>query len=311
MKQAKTYERKLRNFLKRMPKSASNTSSRTSPCGAEQAEPQEQIDVTRVMIEGVLQANTTANLAQKALHAIESECVDYNELRVAPQKDITDHLNGIFAEAHVKIEMIQAALRGVFDKTSDVSMDYLAETPKRELRRLLSEMGLNEYASGYLMLIAFGHHAVAVDRNLRDALEIEGLIHPESDLSTVQSTLERVVGRERALAAHQFLRKFVVQQSKVIEEYQKARAEQEARVREAAEKEAAEKAARKAARSRQKAARTRKLARAKKEAGKKDAKKTVKKAAKKSAKKAVKKVAKKTVKKPAGKAAKRKIAKKK
>ncbi|MCD6365244.1 MAG: hypothetical protein J7M14_05160 [Planctomycetes bacterium] len=290
MKQARIYEQKLRKFFKRMPKSARETQGRVSRSVASQGTP-EGINATRIMIEGVLQADSTAKRAEKVLQAVERECVDFNELRVAPRKDITDRIGTASTEFRGKIEIIQNVLQEIFNKTSNISLDYLAGLPKRELREVLSNMGLSEYACGYVMLMAFGHHTVAVDRNLRDALEIEGLIHPESDLAAVRTILERVIGRQKAVAAHKFLRTFVQQQAKAVAKFQKARAEEEARVQEALaeEKVSAEKASRQAARARRKLA-------------SKEAPKQVK--ATKTVKKAKKKVARKSGKKTSGETAK-------
>ena len=77
MKQARTYEAKVRKLLAKMPK----TGQKGSP---------DEADPIRTMVEAVFQSNTSSAKASKAIRAIEKEYVDFNELRVSPVKDIVE-----------------------------------------------------------------------------------------------------------------------------------------------------------------------------------------------------------------------------
>lgn len=309
MKQARMYETKIRGLLKAIPKRPAGVPQKRDPVG--------------VMIEAILSANATAARAARAVSILEKEYVDYNELRVSPEKDIVDVLGHDYPQARERAKQLLQALGGVYAAACETSLDYLEGKAKRELRRLLAELGLDEYACACVMMFAFDMHAVPVDRDLADSLEMNALVHPGSTIEDVQKVLERAVGKTRTVAAHNFLRSYVQKCSKALARKRKAQAKarQEAQAREDARRLAAEKeaAARKAAKAR-KAKEAEKAARAKEAAAKKKKKKeakkkvvkkkVVKKAAKKTAKKAAGKTVRKTVKKVAKKTAKKKTAKK-
>ena len=227
MKQAKVYEKKVRNLLRKM-------------SGASKPAPPAQDDPVRVLIEGILQAGAGPAQAAKALQAIEKEYIDYNELRVSPLKDIVDCIRAECPGAKAKAEMITTSLNGVYARTCDVSLAHLAKTPRRELRRLLSEMGMGAYAAGYLMLAGFGHHAVPVDRDLADCLQMDGYVHPDSDPADIQAFLERIVPKSKSLSAHEFFRGYVHSRAKPLAKKRQKEAEAAEKVRKAQEEAEAE-----------------------------------------------------------------------
>jgi len=286
-------------------------------------------DPIRAMLVGILEADTTSKNADKAIKAIEREYVDFNELRVSPVRDIVECVGEDYPQVSQRARMMRTVLGGIFAQCSDVSLDYLAKLPKRDLRRRLTELGLNHYASAMAMLVGLGMHAVPLDVDLAECLEMAECVHPGSDLADTQGFVERAVPKQLARAGHAFFREYVRKKSRALAQRRKAAAEAravaEAEAKAAAEAEKARKQAEKAKAARKK--RAEKKAAEKKAARKKAAKKKAarKKAArKKAAKKKVakkkvakKKVAKKTVakkkgaKKTVGKAASKKTAKKK
>jgi hypothetical protein len=280
MKQAKTYEPKIKKLLKGIPKSA--------PSGSEEVG-----DLIEVMLLGILQANATEKQAAKALEAIRREYVDFNELRVSPAKDLIECIGPELPHVRAKTQQISRALSSVYARMSRIDLTYLAKLPKRELRRLLEEMGLDEYAAGFLMMTAFGHHAIPVDQDLAECLEMDGYVHPGSDASTIQAFLERLAPRKQVAATHAFLRSVVQQRSKALEK--KRQADAEAREKAEAEQRAKEEAEARAKAEAEEKARLREEARLAKAAEKKArVKKAAAKkarAAKRAAKKAAEKVA--------------------
>jgi len=177
--------------------------------------------------------------------------------------------------------MITGALQGIFSRTYRLSLEYMAEMTKRNLRRHL-------YAEAALTLEVFGGHAIPVDQLLVDCLAMDGYVHPESDLPDVQGFLERVISQKDALAAHEFFRKYVQRREKVLLRRRQA----EAAKAQAAEAEAKKRASAKKTKKKVKAsAKAAGRASGKKAAGKvagTSKKRAVKKAAKKRAKKAAK-----------------------
>jgi hypothetical protein len=322
MKNATQYEKKVKKLLKGMKK-----------VPLEAAEPDEAVSV---LVRAVLEADAVERDVSVALAATEDEFVDVNELRVCQVKELTDVLGKEFLFARRKAETLTRVLNGVFYRTSEMSVAYMADMTKRDLRRHLQELGLGEYEAALVVLRCFGGHAVPVDLSLAETLEITGLVEAGSSVAEVQGFLERIITQKDAWSAHLFFRGYVGRHAKSLAKKRKAeaaeaariaeeaarrareaaeakaRAEEEARVRaeekarKKAEKEAAKAQAAKDAVKKKKAA---KRAAAKKVAAKKAAAKKA--AAKKAAaKKAAAKKAAAKKKKAAKKTAKRKTAKK-
>jgi chemotaxis protein histidine kinase CheA len=242
MKNAKQYEKKVKKlFSGSLPK---------------RPRPPEDPDVLTVLLRGVLEAETTPDVADKALQAIDEEFVDYNELRVAPYRDIVECVGKDFPDAWEKSQVIYKCLNHLFAdahsrRTEDeqappapdsdtVDMSFLDDMGKRDLRRYLDEAGLTPFASAYVVLHHFQGHAIPVDQALVDCLQMEELVHPDSDVADVQGFLERIVSQKDDIACHQFLRSFVDDHAKPLAELRKARKKQEKQERD--KKEAAEQA---------------------------------------------------------------------
>ncbi len=310
MKQAKTYETKIRKLLKQMPKSAKVAKS-------------QETDTVREMLLSILEANSTRRKASQALVVIEQECVDFNDLRVAPIKDITDVVGNEYPGIHDKVEMIKEVLGNIFARTSNISLEFPECKSRRELQRMLTELGLDEYATALMLLKVFGLHAVPVDLDLAETLIMDDMVHKESNISSIQTFLEHLVPQKKSFIAHEFFRALVKKRSNALarkreaeakaraEAEEKARVEAEAKAKALAEAEAeAERKAAKKAAEKETAAKAReekktaaKKAKKAKETAAKKAKKTKNKTAKKAVvkKKAVTKKAVKKTKKTAAK----------
>lgn len=283
-------------------------------------------DPIGALVLGIIEADTTPKQAEKAFKALEREYVDFNELRASPVRDIIECIGEDYPDVFERATMIRTVLGGIFAQCSSVSLDYLAKLPKRDLRQRLAELGLNEYASGMAMLMGLGIHAIPLDRDLADCMEMAGCVYPDSEMADIQGFIERAVPKQSARAGHEFFREYVQTKAKPLAKRHKAEAERraaEAEVKAAAEAEA-KAAAEAEAKAAAKAEKARKQAEKKKAAKKKTAKKktarkaarttprarkkaaarkTVKKAARKTAKKATRKAAKKTTRKAAKKTA--------
>ncbi len=306
MKDAGKYKAKLATLLKRLPKTPKDANV-------------ELQDPIRAMVLGILGANATARQVERGFKAVNGEYVDFNELRVSPERDIVECIGENYPDAYGRARMIRTSLGGIFAQCSTVSMEYLDKLPRRDVRRRLSELGLDEYAAGVTMLWGLGLHAVAVDDDLALCLELKGCVHPGADIADIQGFVERAVPKQRAHAAHQFFRDLIQSNAKAMAKRRKAEAKARAAAEAAAKaaeeaaeaerlaaeqaKKAAEEKAKQLAESKAKAkkkaaAKKRAAARKKAPARKKAAaKKTVRKTAKKATKKATKKTTKKTAKK--------------
>jgi endonuclease III len=241
MKNAKTYEKKIKQLL------GSPRKKRLGPVG--------DIDQTlpTILIEAILEEDSTTRKAKRALAVLTKEFVDFNELRVSPTKEILDCIGAKYPQGNRKAHMIREVLGGIYRHTSTTSLKYITDRPKRERRRCLLELGLSPYAAALVMLKVLDAHAVPVDQTLVDCLEMSEYIHPGSNLNTVRSFLERIVGPNDGLAAHAALRRYVERSAKALTKWQKARDAQ-------AEKAQAAQAEKAAAQAKAEAAKAKKVA---------------------------------------------------
>lgn len=203
MKNATLYEKKIRKMLSSMSRKA-------------QPQAPQGLDAFGLLIEAILQADVPRKAAAGVIEELRAEFVDYNELRVAPVKDITDCMPREFWSAREKAEGLIRSLNAIFDRTCSMSMQHLEKMPKRELRKYLAEIGLSQYAVALVTMLIFGGHAIPVDQSLVDALEMEKLIAPRSDLADVQGFLERIIAQKDDYAAHEFFRDFVEKNYKAL-----------------------------------------------------------------------------------------------
>ena len=170
------------------------------------------------MMRAVLEQDTSVRHAEDALKRLDAEYVDLNELRISPLKDLVDCLGRRFIGARYKAEMLTTALNMMFDRANSLSLDYLADKPKREIRRaLLEDLHLSHYAEALVALYGFGGHAVPVDFLLAEALRHGGYVHPQAEVADIQGFLERLVLSKDAIAVHDALRQFALQHAAKLE----------------------------------------------------------------------------------------------
>jgi len=209
MRHAREYERKIRKLLSGVGKSRP-------------AVPSPDVDPVRILIESVLQADASRKQAEQTYEDLTKEFVDFNELRVAQPKEIVECMGRGFPGAREKAETLIRSLNAVFDRNGNIGLQYMANLARRDLRRHLLEIGLGPYAGAGVALLAFNVPAVPVDRSLVECLEMDHCVHPGSDLSKVQGFLERAVQQKDAPAVHEFFRKYVERNLKVLAKKHKA-----------------------------------------------------------------------------------------
>ncbi|NBB94495.1 MAG: hypothetical protein GVY16_02005 [Planctomycetes bacterium] len=297
MKNARSYEPKIRKLITEARKQKVESSEVAVD------------DPVSLIIEAILADDARADQVGQAMAAIGEEFVDLNEFRVCISSEIVACIGKDLPCAHEKAQTIAQVLHGIYGRASSMSVEYMRQYSKRDVRRHLQELGLSPYAEALVSMTVFEVHAIPVDAALVDALIVTGCVDEETDVADTQAFLERVINQKDNMTAHVFFRKYIRTHWTAIE---KKRTE-EAEARKAAEKAArkAEQAAREAreakAREEEKEAKKAKKART---AEKKKAKSTKKTAKKTTAKKTTKKeTAKKTTKKTAKKAARKKAAK--
>lgn len=242
MKNTKTYERKIKKLL-------SDTKG-----NGKLPDLQDDSQKVRFLLEAILLADASEKQVRSALQRLDNEFVDYNELRVCQPKEIAEVLGKDLPEARPKAESIVSALNGLYARNSQVSMAYLEDLPKRDLRRHLKELGLSPFAGALVAMTCYDVHAIPVDDSLRDVLEINEMIEEGTDLEETQGFLERVIAKKNNAEAHSALQTYVIRNAGALEkkrqadrkqreEEEKARLKAEEEARKAAAKAEAEKQA--------------------------------------------------------------------
>ena len=208
MKNAKDYEKKVKKLLGRLKK-------------AKPVEPKP--DPIVQMILAILEADASEQLAAEAYERLREEFVDFNELRVAPTKELVETLGKDYPLAREKADLLVTSLGNIFEKGFQINLDFLKDMQKRQQRRALTEVGLTPYVEGVLSLVILDAHAIPVDQSLVDSLKMDELIPPEADTAEVQGFLERIIPQKDALAAHQFFREYVAKHEKQLAEIRQQR----------------------------------------------------------------------------------------
>lgn len=252
MKNAKAYEKNIKKLLTEARKGS--------------APQPELVDPVTVLVRSVLESDALSDRVDQALADLDHEFVDYNELRVAPIKDIVECIGRDFPRCRDKALMLTEALNGLYRRVSEPRMDHLFEMGKRDIRRHLQEIGLDPYASAAVLLKVFEGHAIPVDQSLVDVLQLNEQIHPESDVEDTQGFLERVISQKDDMLAHAFFRQYIADHADQLAAHRKA----------AAEKAAAEQAQKQADADKAAADKARKAKTAKKSTKKKASKKSAK-----------------------------------
>ena len=202
MKNAKACQNRLRKLLLGAPRA--------------RTEPPEPRDSTTVLIESILEADTSHKDASRAREALFEEFLDLNELRIATPREIADCWPRDFPGASEKAESLRRALNTIFDHTYTMSLDHMEKFPRRELRKHLLSLGLSPFAAARVLACFFRLPTIPVDSTLLETLVMEGAVPPGATVEEVQEILERLVPPRGAGAVHRFLRSYVEKHSKAL-----------------------------------------------------------------------------------------------
>lgn len=194
-------------FGKKVTKAIAAFSKKFTP-----GKPPEDESPLDILLLGYLRQNVPLAEAVKAKEAMHKEFVDFNEMRVAPAKDIIELLPAGYPQAREKAEGLTRALNLVYDQKNRLDFEYLEDMGKRDLRAHLREtLLLDSFTEAYLMLYSFGGHAIPVDQVLTDALIADDLVHPEAGEADIRSLLERVISAKDGVETFELLAEYAHQ----------------------------------------------------------------------------------------------------
>ena len=179
MKNAKQYEKKIKKLLTGMDKSRPKTETDDDPIG--------------VLVGAVMSSDATRAQAKKALELLDEEFVDYNELRGSPPRDMIAILDNDFPNPVARGEQLSKALGNIFTRVCELSVEYMEKMSKRDLRKHLREIGMDQYSSAVMIQKVFAGHAIPVDQTLVDCLIMNDCVAPDTDIDDVQKFLERII----------------------------------------------------------------------------------------------------------------------
>ncbi|MFW5732675.1 MAG: hypothetical protein ACOCVI_01085 [Planctomycetota bacterium] len=212
MKNATQYEKKLKKLL-------------TEACKLQVDKPG-KVDSLELLIRSVLESNVPRQRVDEAMDALREAFVDFNEVRVALPRELVEVIGKDFPYAKLKARMLSSVMQSVFIRRNEINLAYMEEMTKRDLRRHLEEIGFTPYAAALMVLVGFDGHAIPVDEDLRDLLEIKGYIYPGSDIPDVQGFLERVISQKNALQAHEYFRRWVEENAETLEKNREGEGEE-------------------------------------------------------------------------------------
>ena len=124
--------------------------------------PADSGDPIRLLVQSVMEANATSKDVDKAMATFDKEFVDLNELRVAQPREIVEMLSKSFPHVRAKAIEVTDAMNRIFNRVNDLSMAYMADMAKRDLRRHLIRIGLSPYAAARILSVGFEGHAVSI-----------------------------------------------------------------------------------------------------------------------------------------------------
>ncbi len=204
MKNSTTYAKKLRKLLTGLKKG-------TQPLSDDQA----ARPPLELLVLSALRENASLEDALKAMKSFSGEFVDFNELRVAPTKDVVELLPGGMIGPRERALAVTRGLHGLFDQGNRLDFEHVEGMGKRELRTHLREsMGLSSFSEAYLMLYLFDTHAVPTDARLAQRLRDEGLVDAGATDDEVRSLLQRVVTAKNGAVAFELLAAYAASPAK-------------------------------------------------------------------------------------------------
>jgi hypothetical protein len=156
-------------------------------------------DAITQMILGVFSRDVPDSKAREALDRLRSLVVDYNELRVVPPIEMAGMV-GALPEARVKCEDLSRALNKVFTHEHEVSLERLAELPRKEVLAYLESIdGLDPYSRARVRLLGLQQHAVPLDEAMWAYARKTEIVDRRCPLEEAQAFLERRIPEGDAL----------------------------------------------------------------------------------------------------------------
>jgi hypothetical protein len=156
-------------------------------------------DAVTQMILGIFARNLPESKAREALDRLRGMVVDYNELRVVAALELAEML-GDYPDVRLKCEDVSRALNSIFAHEHNVSLDRIADLPKKEMRAYLEQIeGLDAYTRARIQLQGFQRHAIPLDEAMWAYARDVRIVDRRCPLEEAQQFLERQIAEKDAL----------------------------------------------------------------------------------------------------------------
>lgn len=137
---------------------------------------------------------STTTLARSARLRLQTELVDYNELRVCLPNELAELVGPRDPRGEERAQRLRATLSEIYRREHAITLVPLVSAGKREAKLYLESLeGITPFVVARTLVVALGGHAVPVDDRLRDLLAGEGIVEPGTPVDVVTGWLERQV----------------------------------------------------------------------------------------------------------------------
>jgi endonuclease III len=161
------------------------------------------------LILACLSENTTEAKARQAQQSLQKHFVDYNEMRVCRESELSDVLGDSVHEPKQVAKKILASLQQVFERCDSFDLENFQSKSKREAKDLLGNLEtIGPYVAARVMLCAFKAHTFPVHEPMLAMLRHEEVVDPDADAAEVQGFLERHISSSAILKTYVQLRHY-------------------------------------------------------------------------------------------------------
>lgn len=157
----------------------------------------------QALIHAFMLWEASADLASAAMARLSSELVDANELRVCLVHEAVTLIGGdAYPRARERCELLRRALNAIFEAEHALTLDHLAEMPKRAVRAYLEALpGMPPFVAARVALLHADAHAFPLDDRLAARLAAAGIASDEP-ADKLASRIERSLRAGEALEAY-------------------------------------------------------------------------------------------------------------
>ncbi len=159
------------------------------------------------LVMGFLEWNATRRQAEEAYKQLMAVMVDTNDLRVSHSHELAAIIGADYPQVEQRTTRMREALQDIYLREHAVTLDSLADRPKKEVRAYLESLGgIPQYVAAQVTLLCFGGHAIPVDDKMAALLVEAGAVPAGGSVHDIASFLERQVKAGEAVALHHMMR---------------------------------------------------------------------------------------------------------